>query len=40
MPGVIDMIAPSLDEFLKLAGQGNLIPVTARILAGIERITR
>jgi anthranilate synthase component 1 len=30
------MIAPSLDEFLKLAGQGNLIPVTRRILADIE----
>src|SRR6187401_50812 len=30
------MIAPSLDEFLKLAGQGNLIPVTCRILADIE----
>ena len=30
------MISPSLDEFLKLAGQGNLIPVTARILADIE----
>ena len=30
------MITPSLEEFLKLAGQGNLIPVTARILADIE----
>jgi anthranilate synthase component 1 len=30
------MITPSLDEFLKLAGQGNLIPVTSRILADIE----
>ena len=30
------MITPSLDEFLKLAGQGNLIPVTTRILADIE----
>ncbi|HNQ72336.1 MAG TPA: anthranilate synthase component I [Verrucomicrobiota bacterium] len=30
------MIAPSLEEFLKLAGQGNLIPVTTRILADIE----
>ncbi len=30
------MISPSLDEFLKLAGQGNLIPVTCRILADIE----
>ncbi len=30
------MISPSLDEFLKLAGQGNLIPVTSRILADIE----
>ena len=28
MPGATDMITPSLDEFLKLAGQGNLIPVT------------
>jgi anthranilate synthase component 1 len=30
------MITPSLDEFLKLADQGNLIPVTTRILADIE----
>ena len=30
------MITPSLDEFLKLTGQGNLIPVTTRILADIE----
>jgi anthranilate synthase component I len=30
------MITPTLDEFLKLAGQGNLIPVTTRILADIE----
>src|SRR6266498_4094428 len=30
------MHSPSLDEFLKLAGQGNLIPVTCRILADIE----
>src|SRR6478736_6817279 len=30
------MITPSLDEFLKLASQGNLIPVTTRILADIE----
>src|ERR1043165_8799558 len=30
------MISPSLDEFLKLAGQGNLVPVTTRILADIE----
>ena len=30
------MITPSLDEFLMLAGQGNLIPVNARILADIE----
>lgn len=36
MPGTIDMITPSRDEFLKLAGQGNLIPVTSRILADIE----
>ena len=30
------MTTPSLDEFLKLAGEGNLIPVTTRILADIE----
>ncbi len=30
------MITPSLDEFLKLAEQGNLVPVTCRILADIE----
>src|SRR5580698_179750 len=30
------MYSPSLDEFLKLAGQGNLIPVTRRILADFE----
>ncbi len=30
------MHTPTLDEFLKLAGQGNLIPVTSRILADIE----
>ena len=30
------MITPSLDEFLKLVNQGNLIPVTSRILADIE----
>src|SRR6478609_1986865 len=30
------MITPSLAEFLKLASQGNLIPVTARLLADIE----
>src|SRR5688572_13291346 len=36
MAGRIDMITPSLEEFLKLAGQGNLIPVTSRILADIE----
>jgi anthranilate synthase component 1 len=30
------MITPSLDEFVKLAGQGNLIPVASRILADIE----
>ncbi|MSU57945.1 MAG: anthranilate synthase component I [Pedosphaera sp.] len=30
------MISPTLEEFLKLAGQGNLIPVTSRILADIE----
>ena len=30
------MYSPTLDEFLKLAAQGNLIPVTRRILADIE----
>ncbi|MBI3853438.1 MAG: anthranilate synthase component I [Verrucomicrobia bacterium] len=30
------MHSPTLDEFLKLATQGNLIPVTRRILADIE----
>jgi anthranilate synthase component 1 len=30
------MITPAQDEFLKLAKQGNLIPVTTRILADIE----
>ena len=30
------MFSPTLEEFLKLTDQGNLIPVTARILADIE----
>jgi anthranilate synthase component 1 len=30
------MYSPTLDEFLKLAAQGNLIPVTRRILADFE----
>src|SRR5213082_2026839 len=30
------MYAPSLPEFLKLAAQGNLIPVTRKLLADIE----
>jgi len=30
------MYSPTLDEFVALAGQGNLIPVTCRILADIE----
>jgi anthranilate synthase component 1 len=30
------MYSPKLDEFLKLASQGNLIPVTRRVLADIE----
>src|SRR5690242_6914422 len=30
------MHTPSLDEFLKLASQGNLIPVTRRLLADTE----
>ncbi|MCU0770822.1 MAG: anthranilate synthase component I [Verrucomicrobia bacterium] len=30
------MYSPSLDEFLKLAAQGNLVPVSRRILADFE----
>jgi anthranilate synthase component I len=30
------MYSPTLDEFLKLAARGNLIPVTRRLLADIE----
>jgi anthranilate synthase component 1 len=30
------MYSPTIEEFLKLAGQGNLIPVTCRLLADIE----
>src|SRR5436190_24233816 len=30
------MYSPSLEDFLKLASQGNLIPVTRRLLADIE----
>src|SRR5579872_6748877 len=30
------MYSPTLDEFLKLAEGGNLIPVTRRILADLE----
>ncbi len=30
------MYSPTLDEFLKLASQGNLIPVSRRLLADIE----
>src|SRR5579862_86431 len=30
------MYSPKLDEFLKLAAQGNLIPVTRRLLADLE----
>src|SRR6187455_3467314 len=30
------MYSPKPEEFLKLAGQGNLIPVTRRLLADIE----
>jgi anthranilate synthase component 1 len=30
------MYSPSLDEFLRLAAQGNLIPVTRRLLADFE----
>src|SRR5215467_15728994 len=30
------MYSPSLQEFVRLASQGNLIPVTRRLLADIE----
>ena len=30
------MYSPTLDEFLKLAAQGNLIPVTRRLLADLR----
>ena len=30
------MYSPTLGEFLKLASQGNLVPVTCRLLADIE----
>src|SRR5256885_16771567 len=30
------MYSPTLEEFLKLARQGNLIPVTRRLLADVE----
>ena len=30
------MYAPSLDDFLKLAAQGNMVPVTRRLLADVE----
>ncbi|HOX58801.1 MAG TPA: anthranilate synthase component I [Candidatus Paceibacterota bacterium] len=30
------MYSPTPDEFLKLAGQGNLVPVTRRLLADVE----
>src|SRR5689334_15480520 len=30
------MYSPSLEEFIKLSSQGNLIPVTRRLLADIE----
>ena len=30
------MYSPTLDEFLSLATQGNLIPVTRRLLADVE----
>src|ERR1041384_2648160 len=30
------MYSPSLDEFLRLTQQGNVIPVTRRLLADIE----
>src|SRR6201999_349341 len=33
---MVDVYYPTQAEFLKLAGRGNLIPVTRRILADIE----
>src|SRR5208283_3963706 len=30
------MYSPTLDEFLKLAAQGNVIPVSRRLLADVE----
>ena len=30
------MYSPTLEEFLKLSAQGNVIPVTRRLLADIE----
>src|SRR5262245_51505027 len=30
------MYSPTLDEFLKLAAQGNMVPVTRKLLADIE----
>ena len=30
------MYSPTLEEFLKLAAQGNLIPVSRRLLADVE----
>jgi hypothetical protein len=30
------MYSPTLDEFLKLAAQWNVIPVTSRLLADVE----
>src|SRR3954462_10634737 len=30
------MYAPNLDDFLKLAAEGNLVPVTRRLLADFE----
>src|SRR5208337_3396655 len=35
-PGPSNMYSPTLEEFLKLAAQGNLIPITRRLLADVE----
>src|ERR1035441_5084234 len=35
-PARNNMYSPTLEEFLKLAAQGNLIPVTRRLLADVE----
>src|SRR5438445_12413523 len=36
LSGSDKVYSPTLDEFLKLAAQGNLVPVTRRLLADVE----